>query len=69
MNQQLILVLALFLPLALTSLLFLYRLWRGQIYRANDLNRDELNKMHRHTLFTVALCFVFLLVAIAFPSI
>lgn len=68
MDRLLFFVLLLVFSVASFCILILFRLWRGQIYRADDLVRTELNQMHRHTLWTALRC-VFMLVAAAFvPS-
>ena len=69
MDRLLFFALLIVPPCAVFSGLTLLRLWRGQIYRADDLDRVELNRMHRHTVWNALLCAVMLAVAVAFPSV
>ena len=68
MERSLLLVILIVFPLALFWILLLVRLCRGQIYRADNLVRTELNRMHRHTGWTVLLCVLMLIVAAFVPT-
>jgi len=68
MERSLLLAILLSFPLAIFLLLMLHRLRRGQLYRADNLVRAELNQMHRHTIWTVLLCISMLVVAAIVPS-
>lgn len=68
MERSTLFVILLAMPLALFWALMLLRLKRGQIYRADDLVRCELNRMHRHTIWTALLCASMLVVAAFLPS-
>ena len=68
MERSLLLVILIAFPLAVFWILILMRLRRGQIYRADTLIRTELNKMHRHTGWTVLQCVLMLVVAAFVPT-
>mgnify|MGYP003382392780 CR=1 FL=1 len=56
MERSLLIAIVLVLPLSAFLVRILLRLQRGQIYRADNLVRAELNQMHRHTVWTVLMC-------------
>lgn len=62
-----------FIVIAFTPLIvaipLLWYLNRSRLYRATDLKRAELNRMHRHTLITVAMCMAFIAVGLVIPAV
>ena len=68
LDQTTLFIILLVLPAALFWCVILLRLRRGQIYRANELKRAELNRMHRHTLWNAAGCLAMLVVCAFVPS-
>lgn len=68
METSLLIALVLLLPVVAFGIRIRKQLKRGQIYRADRLVRSELNRMHRHTLWTVLLCVAMLVIAGFVPS-
>lgn len=68
MERSLLIATVLALPLAAFGVHVLLQLRRGQIYRADNLVRAELNQMHLHTVWSVLMCALMLVGAVFIPS-